>query len=62
MFGEGVGPLFLIQSKLSSTACSHPQKSTSNVQDILQAVGAAVHVADRKKTVSTMRPGIFSLF
>lgn len=49
MSGEGVGPLFLFQSKLSLIACSHPQKSTSNVQDILQAVGAAVDVADRKK-------------
>lgn len=41
VFGVGVGPLFLVQSKLSLVACFHSQKSTSNVQDILQAVGAA---------------------
>lgn len=50
VFGVGVGPLCLIQSKSSLVACSHLQKSTSNVQDILQAVGAAVYGSERKQS------------
>lgn len=49
VFGVGVGPLCLIQSRLSLVACFHSQKSTSNVQDILQTVDAAVYGAERKK-------------
>jgi len=49
--GEGVGPLCLIQSMLLDGSWTHSQKSTSNVQEKLQAAGGAGYGAERKAEV-----------
>lgn len=46
--GDGVGPLCLVQSMLLDASWTHSQRSTSNVQLKLQAVGKAGYGAERK--------------